>query len=100
MAWYDGDIRGELTSPLGPSLSFDLGAGALSRGTDDGRSMLRGAPDVPPLRGMLADGGRGTLDREAISGADERGSGRDIGATDGLVWFEFGPLSGIDRAVP
>ncbi len=62
--------------------------------------MLRGAPDGPSLRGMLADGGRGTLDREAISGAEERCSGRDIGAADGLVSFERGPLSGMDLGFP
>ena len=100
MAWSDGDGCGALTSLLGLDLSFERGAGAFSRGPDDGRSMLRGAPDGPSPRDMLADGGRGTLDREAISGAEERCCGREIGAGDGLVSFERGPLSGLDLGFP
>jgi len=105
----------------GPDRSLLRGAGELPRELPgsalrgalfDGRSMLRGAPaDDPSLRGMLADGGRGTPPRDAISGADDRASddrasGREIsgrtfwGPGTGLATFERGLFSGPDLMLP
>jgi len=86
------DGRGTLISLRGdPDPCGPRGAGALprpllgsaARGTlfggalFDGRSMLRGAPAGLSLRDIPPEG-RGTLPRDAISGAEERVSGCDI----------------------
>lgn len=99
------DGRGTLISLRGePDLSGPRGAGELPRpllgsavrGTlFDGRSMLRGAPDGPSLRVIPADGGCGTLPREAISGAEERVSGRDISGRE-LSARETDPADGLE----
>jgi len=103
-------LRGDadLSPPRGAGeLPRELPGSALRGGLIDGRSMLRGAPaDGPSPRDMLAEGGRGTLARDATSGADGRACGRENSGRTfsdpevGLATFERGLFSGADLTPP
>jgi len=101
-------LRGgvDLSPPPGV-LPRALPGSALRGALFDGRSMLRGAPtDGPSPRDMLAEGGCGTLARDAASGADGRASGREnsgrafCGTEVGLATFERGLFAGADLSPP
>ncbi len=101
-------LRGgvDLSPPPGV-LPRALPGSALRGALFDGRSMLRGAPtDGPSPRDMLAEGGCGTLARDATFGADGRASGREnsgrafCGTEVGLATFERGLFSGADLTPP
>ena len=103
-------LRGgaDLSPPRGAGeLPRELPGSGLRGALFDGRSMLRGAPaDGPSPRDMLAEGGRGTLARDATSGAGGRACGREnsgrvfCGPELGLATFERGLFSGADLMPP
>jgi hypothetical protein len=103
-------LRGgaDLSPPRGAGeLPREWSGSALRGALIDGRSILRGAPaDVPSPRDMPAEGGRGTLARDATSGAGGRASGREnsgrafCGPEVGFATFERGLFSGADLMPP